>query len=603
MTTFTTSRTKLAGGAILLLAVLPFLNPWRYLPAGDYAAHAVVLLLGIALLWLTPTPASSRWQIRAPLLCLSLLPLLVVAGAPVSPYPGQGIAAAAALALALAVAHAASLLERQHVLAALAYGLLLGGVLQLAIGLVQVLGGAPQLGGDWLFYDPANPRSLFGQFGQRNHYANYLTLAQVSACYLYARGRLSAWLWLAFSLLTGLLLAWSGSRLAIGYGGAAMVLCWLLYRLGGREAALGRLCGALALAVAWMAFCQLYSREITGLLASWGLPLHVETASDRMLAGGFGARRLLEWHKAWQVFLAHPLFGAGWGGYAAESVRLELTHGVAGQWNENWLFTHSHNLLMQLLAETGLLGTLTVLVGLCWAFLPWFRRAHAGVEGLFVVLLAMVLLLHSMFEYPLWYLNFLGVFALLLGTTPARQVELEVRQRMRQSISWGLGALLLWQVGVGVDLYVKLARWYGPAGNPTLDAIRAEGILNVGRNPLWTYESDLTLSNYLAVDDRALQGKRELYERLAAYRPYAGALLHLAMLRALDGDTAGAQQALRHAIAAYPDYARGYAAELGSRREPALRPLQRMAFSAARRQQASGSGAAAASMVPVLVRR
>ncbi|MFD2448845.1 Wzy polymerase domain-containing protein [Vogesella fluminis] len=328
------------------------------------------------------------------------------------------------------------------------------------------------------------------------------------------------------------------------------------------------------------------------------LPLGaIGSGVDRMLAGGFGARRWVEWQKAWQVFQDHPLFGVGLGGYAAQSVRLEVAMGFAGQWSESWLFTHSHNLILQLLAETGLLGTAVVVIGLCWAFLPFFRKEQATAHSLLVVLLAMVLLLHSMVEYPLWYMSFLGLFAVLLGLSPARRYTLAIRPSMRNVLMWGFCALLLWQSVAGLQAYGKLVRWIVPGPNAQLNVMRAEEIWHIARNPLWTYEADMVLANYLIVDKRQLKEKRALFERLTAYRPHAGMLINVAILRALDGDRVAAEQALRFAIAAYPAYTPGFAAELMSRRDPELLPLQAIANAALQASRNGGAASAASSVL------
>lgn len=588
---------RLAMTALFLLVTVPFLNWIRFQPAGDYVGHVVAVLLASTILIL-PFSKGRTVEPSGALLVLSLLPLLTIVSALASPYPGQGLAASLGLALCLVLAHAISLYPPQRVLTTLAWGLLLGGLMQVVVGLLQVTQWVLLLQWPWVFYDKGSPANLIGQLAQRNHYANYLTLSLFAACYLFAVGRLRGWLLLPLVLVFGLFISWSGSRLAVGYAGAAMVLAWLFYWRSTRDAETGRLAVALALATCWLVFCQLFNKELVALLSWLGLPLaNVGSGVDRMLAGGFGARRWVEWQKAWQVFQDHPLFGVGLGGYAAESVRLEVAMGFAGQWSESWLFTHCHNLILQLLAETGLLGTAVVVGGLCWAFLPFFRKEQANVHSLLVVLLAMVLLLHSMVEYPLWYMSFLSLFAVLLGLSPARRFALAIRPSMRRVLTWGFCALLLWQSVAGLLAYGKLVRWIVPGANAQVNVMRAEEIWHLARNPLWTYEADMVLANYLIVDKRQLQEKRALFERLTAYRPHAGMLINVAILRALDGDNAAAEQALRFAIAAYPAYTAGFAAELMSRRDPELLPLQAIANAALLASRSGGAASAASSVL------
>ncbi|MDC7702428.1 PglL family O-oligosaccharyltransferase [Vogesella indigofera] len=583
--------------ALFLLVTIPFLNWVRFQPTGDYVSSVCAVLLAVAVLLLSPARNRAA-ESGGALLLLALLPLLTIVTALASPYPGQGLAASVGVLLCLALAHAVSRHPPQLVLTTMAWGLLLGGLVQALVGLLQVTQWVLVLQWPWVFYDKGNPANLIGQLAQRNHYANYLTLSLFAGCYLFAVGKLRGWLLLPLVLVFGLLISWSASRLAIGYAGAAMVLTWLFYWRSSRQGETGRLALALALATCWLVFCQLFNKELVALLSWLGLPLgNIGSGVDRMLAGGFGARRWVEWQKAWQVFQDHPLFGVGLGGYAAQSVRLEVAMGFAGQWSESWLFTHSHNLILQLLAETGLLGTTVAVTGLCWAFLPFFRKEQTNVHSLLVVLLAMVLLLHSMVEYPLWYMTFLSLFAVLLGLSPARRYTLAIRLSMRRVLTWGFCALLLWQSVAGLQAYGKLARWLIPGPNAQVNVMRAEEVWHLARNPLWTYEADMVLANYLIVDKRQLQEKRALFERLTAYRPHAGMLINVAILRALDGDHAAAEQALRFAIAAYPAYTPGFAAELMSRRDPELLPLQAIANAALLASRNGGAQSAASSVL------
>lgn len=588
----------LAMTALFLLVTIPFFNWVRFQPSGDYVSSVCAVLLAMAVVvW---SPARNRdAETGGALLLLVLLPLLILASSLVSPYPGQGLAASVGVLLCLALAHAISRHPPQLVLMTLAWGLLLGGLLQVLVGLLQLTQWVLVLQWPWVFYDKSNPANLFGQLAQRNLYANYLTLSMFAACYLFAVGKLRGWLLLPLVLVFGLFISWSGSRVAIGYAGVALLLVWLFFWRGGKQSSTGRLAAALTLATCWLVFCQLFSKELVALLSWLGLPLgNVGSGAERMrmLSGGFNTR-WAEWQKAWQVFLVHPLLGVGLGSYAAESVRLEVVMGFAGQWSGSKLFTHSHNLILQLLAETGLFGTVVVVIGLCWAFLPFFRKEQANVHSLLVVLLAMVLLLHSMVEYPLWYMSFLSLFAVLLGLSPARRYTLAIRPPMRRVLTWGFCVLLLWQSVAGLQAYGKLASWYMPGANAQANVMRAEEVWHVARNPLWTYEADMVLANYLVVDRQQLQEKRALFERLTAYRPHAGMLINVAILRALDGDSAAAEQALRFAIAAYPAYTPGFAAELMSRRDPELQPLQAIANAALQASRNGGAQSAASSVL------
>ncbi|RQW26522.1 hypothetical protein EHS17_10170 [Rhodobacteraceae bacterium CH30] len=619
---------------LALIACLPFLSWLRFPPDGDWIANAVALLLAVpvALLGLWRLPKVGR--ISPALYAAGVLTLAAVWPMAGAPYPAVALSALAVLWLAALVVQAVAQLPRGQVLQALACGLLLGGCVQLAIGAVQVLGLA-QPWNLW-FVVSDGQGTLFGNLAQRNQYANYLTLSLLAACWLYGRGRLRAWLLLPLLLLLALFLAWSASRLVLAYAmGLALlagVMVWRTRRqpltptplpegeglaasasagggsaanhtlsLAGRgwrvapgeggDVATLRMAKALLFALLAIMLCQLFTAEINAALNAIGLPVNQASGIDRFMAGGFGARRWIEWQKAWSVFMAHPLFGVGLGGYAAQSVLLEPA--FAGQWSESWLFTHCHNIVLQLLAETGLTGMLAVAAALLWAFLPWFKRENVGADALLVLGLALVLLGHSLFEYPLWYASFLMVFAVLMGVSPAKGFSLPVRPALRRVGVLALVLVLAWQVIVGLVMYFDWVRWVIPSRDAAENKVRIESLLQHGANPVWSYEADQLLSNYLDGSANHLALKLPLFERLAAYRPYPGTLVKLAMLRAHQGDAAGAEVALRQAIASFPDTAPQLAAMLAGQADAALKPLQQISARAALAHQQAGASAAA----------
>jgi hypothetical protein len=84
---------------------------------------------------------------------------------------------------------------------------------------------------------------------------------------------------------------------------------------------------------------------------------------------------------------------------------------------------HAHNALLDLLAETGLLAALCMVVPLAlWLrSVPWSKP---DLDTGWMSTLIAIQAAHSMVEYPLWHANFLGLTALLLGAAPQPLVAL-----------------------------------------------------------------------------------------------------------------------------------------------------------------------------------
>ncbi len=337
-------------------------------------------------------------------------------------YPGQGWLAVALLLGACAMAGLGRrLADSAQWLDAAAWALLLQALLQVAIGLAQfsmwqlpqasrwLSGHAP-----WVYSLISYPGSgrVYGNLRQPNHYATAVALGYVGLAVLAPRWRA----WRAWALSAGLTwaLVVSGSRTGSVHVVLLALLVLLAWPRAWRDPRMGALLAAPLLYAAWWALLHLADH--------WGWISYLDALS-RQLDQPVNARSII-WRDAWQLFGMHPWRGWGWGqiGWGLEQATL------AGRLHplplEN--IDNAHNLVLELLAETGLVGT-----ALCLApALPWlwrvsgpWRRGAAGAparRSLLAPLLGCAFLgLHSLVEYPLWYVYFLFDFAFLLGWAQA----------------------------------------------------------------------------------------------------------------------------------------------------------------------------------------
>lgn len=121
------------------------------------------------------------------------------------------------------------------------------------------------------------------------------------------------------------------------------------------------------------------------------------------------------WANTLALIAHHPWTGVGWGEFNFAWSLTPFPHRPVA------FFDHTHNLVLQLAVEIGIPLTLVVLCLLCWAFwrvvaIAW--RAPPGPQAVVLRGGAMMLLLmalHSMLEYPLWYAYFLLPTAFLWG--------------------------------------------------------------------------------------------------------------------------------------------------------------------------------------------
>jgi hypothetical protein len=112
-------------------------------------------------------------------------------------------------------------------------------------------------------------------------------------------------------------------------------------------------------------------------------------------------------------------------------------------------------------------------------------------------------------------------------------------------------SLILIYTLTGFNAFRTIASAFGsPPENWSPEA--AKRVYALQHHPLWAFESELVLAIHLLPMGEPLQAKRELLERQVAYRPYAPALLKVAVLRHLQGDTDKAKEAIDMLAAGFP---------------------------------------------------
>ncbi|WP_082695984.1 PglL family O-oligosaccharyltransferase [Aquitalea pelogenes] len=472
-------------------------------------------------------------------------------------------------------------------------------LVQVLLGYIQIMGLAPYFNG-FVVYDAVNPRgNIMGNIGQRNQYAQFLTWGLVAACYLYSIRKLRALFFWASIVLFSLLISWSGARLIILYGLMMCFLSWIWLRTSHGDAVVKRMAFAISGAVILVVLVQIFNHQLCQILAYIGMPIDVESGSDRVMAAGVGARRRIEWSKAWDIFLSHPFFGVGLRGYAAESVRLE----AFGGWPkspESWLFNNSHNLIFQLLAETGLVGLLPVVICLVMIFWGYLKFGAKSGENLFLLSVFSVIVIHSLFEYPLWYLPFILCLVVVGVLAPLPSVNLKLRGLIVRTIAVCVAVLCLVNFLIGHGAYKILFESQRPTANVTENVKRIKSLVELGANPFWRDEADMELVAYFQPTKDQFKYKIDHFERLAEITPYPEVLFKLSILRALDGQAKKSQEALVLAIANYPDFVDAYVANYARYNFAEIEPLKKIAKRAAEEYAAHGGNTEAGRIAAVM---
>lgn len=405
---------------MLLAVAIPPLLAYNLTPSATLF-NQLASLAGWGLLLALMAAQGQHLAARVPAAGWALLLLLgaimaspVWTGLPLSlALSGVGLVGAALLVLLAAAGTAIE--DRERAFEALASGLLLAGLASVAVSLVQVF--APQWAdGSWVARSGIAGRAV-GNMRQPNHLASLLLWACIAAVFLaerqVARQRMRAVLlpMVLFAFVFCVVLTASRTGM-IGVGLLALwgLLDWHDRKLS-RASRVSLLLTPLMLWASWE------------LMAAWAhAGGHAFGAESRLAEGAGSPSRLAILRNAWSLVQAYPLTGVGWGEFNLAWTMTPFPDRPIA------FFDHTHNLVMQLLVELGVPLASLVLGLLSWSLWRAFSAGN-GQQGERAAMLrcgfmlVLMIGLHSLLEYPLWYAYFLlpTAYALGLCLLPGRQ--------------------------------------------------------------------------------------------------------------------------------------------------------------------------------------
>ncbi|MBG3848750.1 O-antigen ligase [Xanthomonas sp. WHRI 8391] len=230
------------------------------------------------------------------------------------------------------------------------------------------------------------------------------TLASLSPFLLLALGRRTAWAWAGAAAAVGVVLVLAGSRASwITYGVIVLLSGWQL--LGGRRLLAVAVVGAL-LAVGVVAMAPQARERIqrTALAFSNG-----EQGVDQALSG-----RAQIWGAALCMIRAHPLNGVGARGFRQAYPACNPAPEQAPAWGGGPAF-HAHQIVLEILAETGVIGLLLWLAGAAQAWRAWRYSSVAAREQARPAMIALVATVFPLNTHLAFYSSFWGGLSLMLA--------------------------------------------------------------------------------------------------------------------------------------------------------------------------------------------
>ena len=555
--------------------ILPQLNNVHYDPQPQFWAEitAAWAMLGMFIIALYNLKKVTIPSIVIPLFLfagyLLIQPFLVTVD-----FPGLSYVTALEMVVCIFFAIAINSYKEKYSLAYLVqifcYILLIGSILQTLIGFIQYSGNYSHFG-DLIFYDSDHPTTnIFGHFGQRNHYAHYLTWGTFALIYLYVQRKLPAnifytlIIWLSFSITI------AASRSVLIYFPAAVIICLVYYFLK-RDYYSKRLLFTIVISTFILFAMEYLYPLVHHLFTSHN---NISSGLERISADSGTGRRGVEWEKAWLVFKSHPIFGFGWNEYAKESVLLHHLFPKAPP--NSGLFTNCHNLILQLMAETGVIGTIIVVFGVVISIYRTIK-ADSSVNTIILLCMLSTTLIHSMNEYPLWYMYFLAGFVMFFSVDKPIYT---INTNILSGISAAPLLLIIYLMIKGSFIFDKMVDYYDTPDDQKTFISNANYLQNlVDHNILWSYFAIYSLDNYINVDTAYTNAlfstaiQLQYTSKFDQFHPYPDTLIKEAMLQWNMGNKEKAKQLVETAVVAFPVYKKSFQDTLKAKKYQELEKL------------------------------
>ena len=291
-----------------------------------------------------------------------------------------------------------------------AFGMVGAGALSALISVLQVY--FPGLCDGTFIAQSGIPGRAVGNLRQPNHLASLLVWSVIALVPLVEWRRIPRWLGAILLLLIMWGVFLSGSRTGL-YGGAGVLVLWALVDTAFAFVFPGqgsRLSASTRVALVVVVGLTLAMPWLTAHLG------HGAVVGTGTRANDGDSSHFAIWRNTVEMIRQQPWLGVGWGEFNFAWTLTPFPNRPVA------FFDHTHDLPLQLLVELGIPLGVLVLGLLLWAFglgvaRAWTTSGAAGHGTRAASVMVLMIAIHSIDEYPLWYCYFLLPAAWAWGFT------------------------------------------------------------------------------------------------------------------------------------------------------------------------------------------
>lgn len=284
----------------------------------------------------------------------------------------------------------------------------------------------------WSFFAMPDYNRITGGIGQPNNLADMLGWGIIANIYLlFNTKNLYHKIFYYFtSIIISIFIGFTQSRTALLYPVALFLYSLLLLR----NPASRKLSYHIIINCAIMVICFFLAQHILSWINTVG-PVHLSNTKisqlDQNKVESINQRYYI-WLKGALMFISHPILGVGWNNYYGHFISTVLPISVSWQMVQIGMVPNSHNIIVQFIATTGIIGTAIFIAFMLYKL--WQLSKLTTDQQIFPIGIALIALTHSMFEYPLFVGEIFFPFVLVFCTYDHKTITINRYKLFRRTI-------------------------------------------------------------------------------------------------------------------------------------------------------------------------
>lgn len=563
---------------VFLLFIVPLLIPYSYYPVSKFSSEVLAGIFGAAIGFFAILKAD-RIQISSISIATTLFGLFLLLQPLLIPIrlPGINIViaswfwAATLMTIGVSTFINGNAERQKNFVIIVCWAVFISAFIQAFYGLLQFTGLAANFGGLMLYIDTKSI-NVFGNIGQKNDYVDFLSMGVFALSYLYFSKKIRLTTYSIYSLFFLIIISITTSRTSFVYFILALIMnaIFIFAHRNKRENKSDNKKVLIMIAGLFISLLIIEAilPKILELLTS---RTDITSGIYRFSESDVGQstyRRFYEWYKCIILFIYHPIFGVGWYQYPKAAIDIMLTDPRFWYIPANSaLYTHSHNSIVNIMAETGIVGSLIIIVyGFFYTLYNMFKNFNNHAT-LFIVFIILTLFGQSMFQYPLWYGYFFMYFMLLLSINKAT-ISFN-NTKMFKGIFSVVFVGFLYFCGLNYQTYTKVANLTSQPKTIDDYTNNVKGLQQIiEHNQLWALPALMVMDNYIQPGSPQISSvlssaeQMKYIDMLGNQLPYPGAIFKQLIIHKAAGDENGSMYYANLLAHGFPFFKEKFAAEL-----------------------------------------